>query len=187
VPLYDNSTATGNEAKTLVALEDLIAECSAAHSLAEATGSDAEKKAKVLTKTVIGPQDVAWDADDFTEDEMATKFVEFQLFVPMEDSKTVIVEGWDVSSIGDFGMIIRRYVRHSESGDKRDVYLFFLDKIATLENEIGSWLATRNCPRIKTMQRIQGPSFSTREQESQQGEYIFAVYSLNWGDFVSDQ
>jgi len=187
VPLYDNSAATGNEAKTLVALEDLIAECSAAHSLAEATGTDAEKKAKVLTKTVIGPQDVAWDADDFTEDEMATKFVEFQLFVPMEDSKSVIVEGWNVSSVGDFGMIIRRYVRQSEAGDKRDVYLFFLDKISTLENEIGAWLATRNCPRIKNLRRIQGPSFPSKPEESSQGEYIFAVYSLNWGDFVSDQ
>lgn len=187
MPLYDNSTATGNEAKTLVALEDLIAECAAAHELAEATGTDAEKKAKVLTKITVGPQDTSWDADDFTEDQKAVQFVEFQLFTPMEDAKTVIVEGWDVSSVGVFGLIVRRYVRKSEAENKRDVYLYFLDCISKLENQIGSWLATRNCPRIKDLRRVQGPSFPSIEHEQAQGCHIFAVYMMNWGDFISEQ
>lgn len=163
-------------------MADRISESAGAQVIAEATGTDEEKKARTLSKVTIGPQWLAWDADDISEDQLATQWCEFQVFVPSEDGKSIVVEGWDVNGFGTFGLIIRRYVRDSEINDKRDVYLFFLDCLSRLETDLGQWMREHDRPRLKGLNRMQGPGFATLAEEAAQGGYIFATYMIPWGD-----
>lgn len=187
MPLFDINTATGDESKCLVALEDWLAECPAAHVLCEATGSDAEKKAATLEHITVGPQGESWDGDDFTQDEIDNRRCEFHLFSVVEGGRLTITEGSDSSAVFDYTMVTRRPVRLSEVGDKRGAYLSFLDGIATLEIQLCEWMAVRNTPRIKQITRVQGPSYPPKVVANSQGEYLFVVHTVHCGDFISDQ
>lgn len=182
--LFDPENVIGHEATALVALAARISESVGAQAIAEATGTEEERQAATLAKVTVGPQQVSWDGDDSTEDEIATQFCEFQIYAPLEDSKSIIVDGWDCNGVGTFGLIIRRYVRKSEAINKKDVYLAFLDWISRLETDLGTWMLTTDRPRLKGLNRSQGPAFAQLVQEVAQGCYIHASYMIPWGDFA---
>jgi hypothetical protein len=183
VPLYDSNNALGWEVPTLEAVADWLAESTAAQALAEATGSAAEKKAATLEKVVIGPQRGPWNGDNFTISELANQFVDFQLFAPTEGGKTTIVEGFEVSCDGQFILLTHRFCRESEMTDPQDVYKFFLDCISAMEEQLCDWMASREKPRIKGMVR-ENLSFSSKREATAQGDYIFAIHTIPWGDFT---
>ncbi len=174
------------EAETLWNTADWLAECEAAHSLAEATGTDGEKKELTFAKVTIGPDPGSWNQEEYTREELETKLIEFQLWVPIDGGKTVVQDAFETDETGTFLLSTRRIVRDAELDDKRDLYLFFLDRIAALEHELLQWFATgRNNPRLVSVTRQQGPAFGSLEDLESQGEYIFTLHSIEWGDPIA--
>jgi hypothetical protein len=189
VPLFDPDNANSAEAAALYHLADLIAECEAAQRLTEATGTAPEKKAATLAKIVIGPHEGPWDGDKFTREEMAVRFVEFQIWAPTEGGRTVVLSDSSFARAdegGDFMLAIRRYARQVELNDRSDLYLFFLDNVSALEAEMMVKAETRECPRLQAVTRQVGPAFGARGQAAAQGEYLHAAHSITWGDPIGN-
>lgn len=190
MPLFDPDNAVSAEASALWHLADLIAECTYAQELAEETGgTDAENKAATLLKIIVGPHEGPWDTDRFDEDELAERFMSFQVWSPLEGGKTVVRSDGSFDRAdegGDFMLAIRRYARGEEMQDKQDLYLFFLDRVAALEQEMMTLAETRECPRLQSVARQQGPAFGARDKAKSQGEYLFATHSITWGDAIQE-
>lgn len=198
--LFDPDTVLSAEAGTLWHLADLLAECTAAQALAEATGSDSEKKAttraKVRTCGALPP----WDSQSYTIEQIQNQFIEFLLWPLNENSATVRASGFDrADNGGAFHLYVRRHIREgelivpdSDSAEEQladqtsDVYLFFLDCVAALAVQLIEGAESRNCPRLQTAQRTDGPHFGSKKTESAQGRYVFAGIEITWGDPISE-
>lgn len=189
MPLFDPDNATSAEASALWYLAELLSECTAAQALAEETGGTAEENAEATrAKVIVGPHAGPWDGVEFTQVEMESRFIEFQLTSPLEGGKTLVKSDGSFDRAdegGDFILLIRRYARDSEMADMSDLYLWFLDRIAALEQELLTKAESRECPRLLSVTRTQGPSFSPRKSAPTQGEYIFTQHSIGWGDNVA--
>lgn len=191
MPLFDANTATSAEATALWHLADLLSECTAAQELAESTGGTAEENAEATrAKVVVGPHAGSWDGDRFTKIELESRFIEFQLTSPLEGGKTLVKSDGSFDRAdegGEFILLIRRYARDSEIEDMSDLYLWFLDQIATLEQQLLTNAETRECPRLLSVTRTQGPAYSSVKRTSAQGEYIFTQHSIGWGDSIATE
>lgn len=173
----------GWEAPTLVALADFMATCTAAQDLAEATGTTQEKIDATLAKIVIGPQLAPTVGTEISIDELAEQHVQFQVFSPTEGGTIAVVDGESVSMQGAFGLITRRHCRDNELEDRQDLWLFFLDRINALEQQLCEWFANgEDAPRLRRTER-QMLAFGTVKQASRQGEFLQAVHLIPWGDF----
>lgn len=186
MPLFDPDNTTSAEASALYALADLLSECTAAQALAEETGGTAEANATATrAKVILGPHAGPWDGEQFTPTELAARFIEFQLTSPLDGGRTVVKSDGSFDRAdeqGEFLLLIRRHARDSEMADPSDLYLWFLDQIATLEQQLLTNAETRECPRLLAVTRTQGPAFPHRQEGSTQGEYIFTQHTIAWGD-----
>jgi hypothetical protein len=191
VPLFDPDNVDSGEAGALWHLADLLAECDAAKALAEKTGgTDAANKTATREKIIVGPHAGSWSADGFTEEEMESRFIEFQLTAPLEGGKAAVKSDGSfdrADETGEFLLLIRRHARQSEMADQSDLYLWFLDKIAALEQELMTRAESRACPRLLSITRQQGPAFGERKKASAQGEFLFTAHSIGWGDPTGEQ
>lgn len=188
--MFDPNTAASAEASALWHLADLLAECAAAQTLAEETaGTSGENKTATRAKIIVGPHAGSWDGDQFTKDELAVRFIEFQLWAPMEGGRTVVKSDGSFDRAdegGQFMLTTRRFAREAELVDRSDLYLFFLDQVAALEAELIVKAERRECPRLLSVARQQGPAFGGRSQASAQGEYLFTTHSIGWGDPIGN-
>lgn len=189
MPLFDPENIRSAEVGALWHLVDMLAECDAVQALAEA--SDA---AGARERFVVGPHAGPWDADEFTEEELESRFIEFQVYLPTEAGRTVVksASSFDrADEAGDIGLIVRRLVRKSELAafneaagvdGRQDAYLFFADCISAMEQEAMTKAELRECPRLQGFNRQQGPSFGEKRSESAQGVYLFTHHMISWGD-----
>lgn len=183
MPLFDIDNPLCADATALYQTGQYLAECSAAWSLAEASGTDEEKKAATLQRVIIGPHAGPWDDDEFTVDELAARFIEFQIYAPLEGGKTLISDALDTDEGGEIYLTTRRYCRPAELVDRQDLYLFFVDRMAALEHQLLQWFENgRNQPRLYSVTRRQGPAFGEKKSETAQGEYLFMHHTIGWGD-----
>jgi hypothetical protein len=189
--MFDPDNAVSAEASALWHLADLLAECSQAQSLAEKTaGTSAENKAATRAKIIVGPHEGSWDGDKFTKQEMEVRFIEFQLTSPIEGGRTLVKSdsSFDrADEAGDFILLIRRFARDVEMVDPSDLYLSFLDRVSALEQELLTKAELRECPRLLSITRQQGPAFGARKKTTAQGEYLHTYHTIGWGDPISDQ
>lgn len=175
-----------SEACVLRAIAQIIPECTAAQDLAEESGPGAV--AATARRVIVGPH-LGPASDDFTLGELAG--IHFQLFAPVQAGKTIVNDG----IVGDRGnetntvhITTRRFVRASESEgpDRSAVYLFFLDKIAKLEEQLVEQAKARGISLL-TVAREEGPAFGELKTTTAQGEYLFATHTITTGDFTSSQ
>lgn len=189
--MFDPDNVVSAEAGALWHLADLLAECSSAQALAEKTGgTDAENKAETRLKVIVGPHAGPWNGESMTKTEMETRFIEFQVTPPTEEGKSAIRSDGSfdrADESGEFMLSIRRYARDVEMNDQSDLYLWFLDQIGRLEQELLVRAENRECPRLNSITRVQGPAFPTKKKKSSQGEYIFTTHMITWGDQISNQ
>lgn len=186
MPIYDTNAPYSDEAKTLEGLEDWLTYSVGAQALVEVAEGDADevKRAKVLEKIIVGPHEGPWDGDRFNADEIAARFVEIQIMAPTEAGKIIVVEGFETSTDAQFLMITRRHCRPNELQDRRDLYLGFLDRVARMESDLAAWFGTRECPRIKRIERLQLGFSSVKSKKGSGGEYMVATHAIPWGDPV---
>jgi hypothetical protein len=200
VPLFDPNNFRSAEVAALWHFVDLLTECEAVQALAEATGADAAAlKASARQRFIIGPHGGPWDADEFTIAELETRFIEFQVYLPVEGGRVVVRSDGSFDRAdegGDFNMIIRRLVRESELAavdaenvldGRQAIYLGFSDCISAMEQEAMIRAENRECPRLQAFTRQRGPSFGEKKSESAQGEYLYAYYAITWGDSIGNQ
>lgn len=189
MPLFDPNNTVSDEAEVLWNLADLLAECEAAQRLAEkTTGTAGERKIATRAKIIVGPHAGPWGGDAFTPDEMASRFIEFQLALPTESGRTLVKSGGsfdrpDVTS--DVWMYVRRHARASELSDRSDLYLWFLDQMAALENELMVKSEQRECPVLQAIVRQQ-IGYGALKKKSAQGEFLHTLHTITWGDPISD-
>lgn len=187
MPLFDPNNPSSAEGRALWNLADLLAECEHAQRLAEETGgTDEENKTATRARIIVGPHAGAWDGDQFTIEEMGERFLEFQLYAPLQGPKAVLLSDASFDrgdETSDFHLITRRYVRPGELEEGRsDVYLWFLDEIGALEAELIAKSQLRDCPILQAVSREAGPAFGEKSEEEAQGVYIFARHAIKWGD-----
>lgn len=191
MPLFDPDTATSAEAVALWHLADLLSECAAAQALAEETAGTAEENAEATrAKIIVGPHAGAWDGERFDKIELESRFIEFQLTAPIDGGKVVAKSDGSFDrgdEGGDFVLLIRRFARDNEMDDMSDLYLWVLDKIAALEQELITKAETRECPRLLSVSRVQGPAFGGIKKTSAQGNYLFSQHTISWGDPISNE
>ena len=197
--LFDQDDIRSAEARALWDLIDLLTACESVQELAEATGGNAgELQSSARTRFIIGPHSGPWDSDQFTIAELEARFVEFQLYVPMEGGRGVVKSDGSfdrADETGEIHLITRRLCREAELKafntdanitGRQDLYLGFTDCISAMEQEAMTLAESRNCPTLRSFVRVQGPSFGLKSYESTQGEYLFARHSITWGDSISD-
>lgn len=198
--LFDPNNFRSAEVATLWHFVDLLTECEAVQELTEATGGDAAAlKASARRRFIFGPHGGPWDADEFTIAELETRFIEFQVYLPIEGGRVVVRSDGSFDRAdegGDFGMTVRRLVRESELNasdvenaidGRQRIYLGFADCISAMEQEAMVRAENRECPRLQSFTRQQGPAFGVKECEAAQGVYLFAHYAPTWGDPISNQ
>lgn len=195
MPLYDPDNPLAEDAPTLAAVADLLAEAPGAQVLAlgrNAPGTAEEKKAKTLEHITIGPHKRTWSDDDVTVADILREGAQFQLYAPLQGGKTLVVNGLDVDAAGEFGLITRMPFDEHALVDKTDCYLFFLDCLSSIENHLANWFnhetpdGVRNTPRISAPVRQVGPAWGPQKEYSAQGEYMHAMDSIAWGDQLGE-
>ena len=187
MPLFVSENPPLSEAGVLWNLADLLAECPAVHTLVEATGTDEEKKATAREKIVVGPQDGPWDGAQFAKAELETRFAEIQVYAPTAGGSIAASAGFDMAECGgSFDVLIQRIVRESEANTDDmqalgDVYLYFLDVIATLQKEVVERSEVRESPYLQYAIRTMGPTFGSWAAEEDQGPTLWAKLEIGWG------
>lgn len=186
--MFDPNAVASAEAGALWHLAELLSECERAWDLTENTGgTDEENTAATREKIIVGPHLGSWAADGFTVEEMETRFIELQLTSPIEGGRTVVRSdsSFDLADEGgDFLLLIRRHARKSEMVDQSNLYLWFLDKVSALEQELMTKAELRKCPRLQAITRTQGPAFGARKKQTAQGDYLFTQHTITWGDQI---
>ena len=189
--MFDPDNAVSAEASALWHMADLLSECERAWALAEETGgTDQENTDATRLKIIVGPHIGPWNGESMTKTEMETRFIEFQITSPVDEGKTVVRSDGSfdrADEVGEFMLSIRRYARDVEMNDPSDLYLWFLDQVGALEQELMVKAELRECPRLQSITRIQGPAFPPKKKTSAQGEYIFTTHTITWGDPISNQ
>lgn len=185
--LFDINATHSAEVQTLVALRDLIGDCTNWGTLCEKpVGTQARDK------VVLGPGAKPWDEVEFTKDELANLLCDGHIFTPPEPEKTLVLDtgvGTPARERGTFIVEIYRYVRDSEwdeDGYGSDVYLWFLDTVTKLESEILARSApassdARECPILQAMQRIEDPRFGNLRTEVGSGHFLTCAHAIVWG------
>lgn len=188
--MFDPNAVVSAEAGALWHLAELLSECERAWDLTENTGgTDEENIAATREKIIVGPHLGSWGADGFTEVEMESRFIELQLTSPIEGGRTVVMSDSSFDRAdegGEFMLLIRRHARQSEMVDQSDLYLWFLDRISALEQELMTKAENRECPRLQGITRTQGPAFGARKKAATQGDYLFTQHTITWGDNIGD-
>lgn len=198
--LFDPNNIQSAEFGALWHLVDLLTECEAVQTLAEAEGGDESAlKASARERFIIGPHAGPWDAEQFTVEELEARFIEFQVYVPTDGGRTVVASDGSFDRAdegGDIMLITRRLCRRSEVNTfaddtglegRQDLYLWFGDLISAMEAEAMVRAESRECPRLHAFTRQQGPSFGLKEYESAQGEFLQTLHSITWGDPIGEQ
>lgn len=183
MPLYDPDNALSAEAPALEALGVLLANTAGFRRLVE-VGDEFEAAEKVL----VGPWDAEQDQDDQT---LAEEFLEqlfaFAQLMPAEDESHTDEEDDAAASCpvegGTFEIDLRRQVRPEElaGGGRRDVYLYVLDCVSSIERELVELSWEWGEPRVRGVRRTEGPVFVALDEEGAQGVAVFATLSVAWG------
>lgn len=187
MPLFDPNAAASAEAAALYSLAELLADCANAQALAEASGPNAADETR--KKIIVGPDAGPNDGTSFTRVELENQLIEFHITVPIEGGRTCVKSDGSFDRAdeqGEFLMFIRRHAREAEMADPSDLYLFFLDRVSALEQELLTKAETRECPRLLAVTRTQGPAYGAMEETTAQGDYIFTQHTITWGDLVGD-
>jgi len=183
VPAFDPNHPRSPEGAALYHMADLLSECDNFQTLTETDDSLA-----ALEKVVIGYHNEPWDSDQYSVDELASLFCEAHLISSLEGERAVVRSDSSPTPEegGTWDMSIRRYVRDSEKTDRSGLYLWFLDVVAALETEIITNADVRECPRLISISRDQGPAFGVRDAETAQGDYLWVTHTIAWGDPVGE-
>lgn len=197
MPEFDPDDIQSAEFGALWHTIDLLTGCAAVQALAEATGGTAELLAEsARQRFIVGPHAGPWDADQFTVAELEARFIEFQLYVPTEGGRTVVLSDSSFTradEAGEIMLITRRLARLGELAanypatgldGRQNLYMWFGDQISAMEAEAMVKAETRECPRLLNFTRQQGPLFGMKEHESAQGEYLYTLHSIGWGDNI---
>lgn len=181
--LWDPNNALSVEAPALVAVADLLSQCTGCQRLVEKF-----TPGETLAELIIGPwdEDIDQEAAQITERDLAFRHAVVQL-LPSGDEPHTVSEDDAAASCPDEGGVfeiwIRRQVRDEElsDGGRRDVYLFVLDCVSAIERQLVELGWTSGTLRIRSVRRLAGPEFEERDEVTAQGAYIEAVLAVEWG------
>ena len=179
MPVYDQDNPVSAEGNTLWHLAELVSNCDAFQRLTETT-NETDARGRIQ----IGPSEMPWNSDRYSEDELAEIFCSALLMSPLEPEKAVSIgdSGADPYEGGLYEMQIRYFIRESEREQMAGVYLWFLDNIAAIEVELLTNAELVICPRLREVARTIGPALGARDEVTSQGEYYWTVHSISWGD-----
>ena len=184
MPLFELSSAKSYEAPAMHALADRLSECASFQELAEAANT-----AEAREKITIGPQPGPFDSEEFTIDELEERLLWSCIDTADEDGHEAVLGDTTTECPNEGGNLtveIRRQVRKYESQDdagKSDVYLYFLDRCSAVAHELFEKAQAANFnPRLVRIPRVFSPSFSSNIEEAGQGEFIWTLLSVEWGN-----
>ena len=183
---FDPANARSAEAAALWNMAELLSECDNWKELCEQS-TPAGARAKIKTGVQYGPE----DGDSFQLEELQNDFCIAHLIWPLIEGRAVEQDDGGPSPLegGDFTMTIRRHVRESEQPNlevEGGLDLAFFDVISAIETEIMTRAETRECPRLVGMQRDAGPAYSSMDEETAQGGYLWVKHTINWGDQIGE-
>ncbi len=184
MPLFELANAKSLEAPAMHALADRLSECASFQELAEAANA-----AEALAKISIGPQPGPFDSEEFTIDELEEQLLWSSVDTSDDEGHEAVLADTTTecpNEGGNFTVEIRRQVRKFESQDdagKSDVYLYFLDRCSAIAHELfeKSEAAGFN-PRLVRIPRVFSPSFASNIEEVGQGEFIWTLLNVEWGN-----
>lgn len=186
--LFDPLNTNSPDANALFLIADLLARAPDFRELAEITGADeAEKKANALAKIVVGIHSEPANASEYDATELATLFCEAQIFPPPDAAKVITKnDGSNAPYLaGTHALFIRRIARDAEiagHAKRNDVFLFFYDRICSLEDWLIRNADSELCPRIQTITPTTEAAFGMVSEVPAQGEYLWAHLLIAWGD-----
>ncbi len=175
---FDFNSAKSCEVPTAKALADELAKLPNFQEFTETTSTaDAQKQ------ILLGIASDAWDDRQFGLDQLENEMMYAQILAPEDDSHQVFDGDTTTNSFegGDLMIRFRRQVREGE--DVSQEFLFFWDIVSAIGKDLHK--ATRNLSsqvRSVNINRTITPSRSLVDEESAQGEYLIAAYSVQWGD-----
>jgi hypothetical protein len=182
--LFDPNDAKSTEAIALWQLAERLSECEQYIELSEMP--DAET---AFEKIIIGPFQDRMESEEYTPDELASDFF-YCAIAPQEDEAHEAARPETLTECPNEGgrieIYFRRHVREGElkegSDGRRDVYLFFLDRIGAIKHQLFERAQVIGAPRIVRIRRVLGPKFADIASEVAQGCYIWASIVVEWGD-----
>lgn len=185
MPLFSVATARGKEAPALHYLAALLSGLATFQELSEQTS-----EADALALIAIGSDADPIDGEQFTIEELENKHFFCSVF-PSDEEAHVTQRGPSLTECplegGQISIYLRRAARAAElaaDNGRNDVYLFFLDCISALEHELqeASVAATTTTINITGTRRLQGPFYANLAEVAGQGEYLWALLEIDWGD-----
>lgn len=179
--LFDRDNPVGEETKAALALADLIAAQSRFQELCNES-----TEAAALTHITVGVVGQPFDGNEYTIDELADLGLQAWLTNPPESPRYSVDGYGQASSAGTLMVHLRRYVRTGE--ELQDVFLWFWDRLCAAEAQLNTALSTATCPRVQQggLVRTAGPAREQIGEEVAQGSYLWAEWSVDWGDAISD-
>lgn len=142
----------------------------------------------------IGVAPLPWDAQEFSQEELANRFAVATLRPEDEESQTVAEDAAAVET--DPGhtvtalLLIRRFVRESEigvDGSGADIYNYLWDHASHLAKQIytvsNTFSATNTlrCPRVRQVRRL-GFGFNRYSSQVADGASFTADFQIVMGD-----
>lgn len=176
--LFDIQLDCSPQHCVLSRLETIVSECDVFAHLAE------RESAELAERVIVGPHIGPWGTEGYTEAELADRLCECQIWSPLEAT-----EEWEETGNvgatayrrGDFIIRIRRYIRPSETEDRRKLYAHLLAAADQLGAEIMRVANEEYSPRIASLTGS-SPAFGMLAETVAQGEYAHWSYMGRWGD-----
>lgn len=143
-------------------------------------------------KITIGISAEPDDREDFKVPDLQVKFCLAQVFPPIPSQDVIQQNDGSPTPFtgGAVEVWIRRIARNAEvdtHAKKNDLFLAFYDHICGIEN----WLQTESerlagCPNIVGIEPVVQAAWNAFDEESAQGEYLWAKFMVQWGDIETE-
>lgn len=161
-------------------LQRVVSECGAWQALCEkGDPSDAAEK------IIYGPHPGPWGIENFTPEELQTRFCEAQIWAPDQQSELLDDTGNVLATPyrrGSLVLRVRRIVREAEwnAGEQR-CYQYLLAAADLLAIQMMELANADQAPRINAI-NYTNPMLGDFAAQQAQGRYAHWYYVVNWGD-----
>jgi hypothetical protein len=180
--LFNVNEPLSVEVEALYLARDVLSQSTALQELLE-VGRDAAGAARLI---VVGPHDPPFNGESYTVSELQNRFCYAQMLPQLEEESMTALRAGGVGALsepeGSFQLQIRRQVRKRElyntTNGRRDVYLYFLDRVSRMCEEVVE--IDHIGMTFKSIRRRRGPLFNPDADQEAQGMFVWADFTITW-------
>jgi len=180
--LFNVNEPKSVELTALYQARDVLAQSTALQEILE-VGLDVAAASRLI---IIGPDDPPFDGESYTVSELVNRHAYAQLMPQLDEESMSAMRAGGVGALsepaGSFHLQVRRQVRtferYNTTNGRRDVYLYFLDRVSRMCEQVVE--LDQIGVTMRSISRRRGPLFNPEADREAQGTFVWADFAITW-------